>query len=345
MAAHTSVGPEADSAQQPRQFWSPYPESDRRGGPDRYLHPSQHARWREPCPASDDGRHDVRVVGYLLGTRPDGLDCDSPLLVVCRGDGCDARTAWRCDGHRESRCKPCSARYRRRLTRLAAEGMHRRDGRGHMAMLTLTAPSPDEHQQYVPEWDRRTERPWCGCHRHLAGGLGLWNASSSQRWNRLRTALDREYPDMRFFRAVEIQDRGAVHLHLLWWTPVPVDLQRVQELALAAGFGCTMDYAPCEPGSRRAAYYVSKYVTKATDTRHTVPWDVLDLDTGELVAVPEARYRTWSSSRDWGITMKQLREAIRLHRARQARAQQEAASTDPTTPTPAPDAPALALSG
>lgn len=185
-------------------------------------------------------------------------------------------------------------------------------------MLTLTAPSPDEHQAWVVGWDKRSARPWCGCHKHLAGGLGLWNASAATRWNHLRTLLAREYPGQEFLKAVEVQERGALHLHVIHWSPEPVDLRVIQALALRAGFGCTLDYAPCAPGSRRAAYYVAKYVTKACDQRGSVPWDLVNTWTGEVETVAEARYRTWSSSRGWGVTMKALRDAVRVAAARRA---------------------------
>jgi len=70
----------------------------------------EHA-WQEPCASNAEGSHRPSVLGYLRGPRPDGFDCDRPLSVVC-GLGCGATTVWRCKGHRESRCRACSARYR-----------------------------------------------------------------------------------------------------------------------------------------------------------------------------------------------------------------------------------------
>jgi hypothetical protein len=107
-------------------------------------------------------------------------------------------------------------------------------------------------------------------------------------------------------RGVEVQGRGALHDHAMVWSPTPLKLPAVRARAIAAGFGHSVDLAPCVPGSRKAAYYVSKYVTKATDSRESVPWaaDVVDVTTGEVTrkSVP-GRYRTWSMSRDWGIRM------------------------------------------
>ena len=232
----------------------------------------------------------MRVVGYLRGPRPDGLDCESPLQVVCRAhEGACGRVAvWRCQGHRESRCRPCAARYRRKVQAVAHSGMHRPGG--YLYLLTLTAPGDREHR--MPSGDV------CPC--TPAGGvdLNVWNAGHSARWNRLRTRLRQLHPGLQFFRGVEVQKRGALHHHSMTWSPTPLSVSEVRRLAMLAGYGHAVDLAPCEPGSRKAAYYVSKYVTKACDVRQSVPW--VDLGTGEIVP---GRYRTWSMSAEWGLTM------------------------------------------
>jgi hypothetical protein len=244
---------------------------------------------------------------------------------VCH-NGCSATKVIRCKNHRASRCHSCSTHYRIRVERLAAEGMHRRSTHGHQGMLTLTCPSDGDHDQWVIAWDRRTPRPRCGCHQSLVHGMGSWNASASARWNRLRTALRREYPALVFFRAVEVQQRGAIHLHVIVWTARPLDLQRVQALAMAAGFGCVLDWSPARPGSTAAARYVSKYVTKSCDLRGSTPWDVLDRDTGEITRAPDATYRTWSCSALWGLKMRELEAALRDAARRRAAAHREQTS-------------------
>jgi len=130
----------------------------------------------------------------------------------------------------------------------------------------------------------------------------------------VRTALRRDVPTLEFFRGVEVQARGALHDHAMVWSPVPLRKSRVKEIAMAAGFGHSIDLAPAPAGSKRAAYYVSKYVTKATDSRALVPWwgQVIDYGTGEVTeAVVDGRYRTWSSSRGWGLTMAAARAEAR----------------------------------
>lgn len=132
-------------------------------------------------------------------------------------------------------------------------------------------------------------------------------------------------PSLEYFRGVEVQVRGALHDHAMVWSPVPLGKTKLRGLAMRAGFGHSLDLAPAPPGSKRAAYYVSKYVTKATDVRDSVPWlpdgfvpvidqvegvVLLNPDTGE-VRPGQARYRTWSMSRQWGLTMAAVRAECR----------------------------------
>ena len=198
-----------------------------------------------PDCAAGDAPHRLFVVGYLRGPRPAWLDCDRPLRVLCRG--CDLETRWACSGHRESKCKPCSARYRRRVQRVAHSGTSRAEGWQYL--LTLTAPGARRHR--MPSGD------WCPCTPEGGVDLARWNASHSARWNRFRTAIRRDHPELQFFRGVEVQERGALHDHAMVWSPRPLAKRRLRELALAAGFGHSLDLAPAPPGSKRVAYYVS----------------------------------------------------------------------------------------
>jgi hypothetical protein len=141
--------------------------------------------------------------------------------------------------------------------------------------------------------------------------LADWNPTAGQRWNHLRTLINRR-GRVEFMRVVEVQQRGALHLHVMVWSPVPLDVLAIQRDALAAGFGCVLDLVPLD--AQRHAYYVAKYVTKACDSRDEVPWrtDVLDESTGEIRPMhTDASYRAWSASREWGLTMRVIREALR----------------------------------
>ena len=246
-----------------------------------------------------EGEHRLRVLGYLHGPGGAGLDCDKPLRVVCRS--CDFRTVWACSGHRESRCRPCAARYRRRVRAVAESGLRRRPG-GFTYLLTLTAPGRRAHR--LPDGSP------CRCTPQGGVDLAEWNASHSARWNHFRTRLRSAHPDVQYFRGVEVQLRGGLHDHAMVHSDHPLSLRWLRELAMDCGFGHSVDLAPCAPGSKRAAYYVAKYVTKATDSRDLVPWaaDVVDEGTGEISrGVVAGRYRTWSMSREWGSTMAQVR--------------------------------------
>ncbi|MCZ2810286.1 hypothetical protein O2W15_02450 [Modestobacter sp. VKM Ac-2979] len=140
-----------------------------------------------------------------------------------------------------------------------------------------------------------------------------------------------------YFRVVEVQKRGALHLHVLVWSSDPLSRDQVQRIALAAGFGCQVGLTLLSP--QQHARYAAKYATKATDQRGDVPWavDVVNTRTGEVSrGSAPARYRTWSSSRQWGLTVRDVRAANRaaMENTRLTRAA-GAASTDQLAPSAA----------
>lgn len=294
--------------------------------PDEQDIPPAHRALCE-CPRDECG---VRQRGYLRGARVRGLDCDRPLVLVM---SCGHQWVKACGNHRESQCVPCSWKYRRRLVRIAESGCNRSDG--YLYMLTLTAPGRDAHTMPSGEV--------CPCTPDGGVDLSLWNPSASARWNRLRTELRRQTPALQYLRAVEVQKRGALHLHVLVWSPVPLDKASLRRDAMHYGFGHSLDLAEVVPGSRQYAYYVSKYVTKACDQRDDVPWraDCLDEETGEVRSMRTiASYRTWSASREWGLTMRALKDLMREQARRRAAAL--AAGDSPTPADPWSDAPVAA---
>jgi hypothetical protein len=117
-----------------------------------------------------------------------------------------------------------------------------------------------------------------------------------------------------FCGAVETQRRGLLHRHVLLFTDSALSFREVQRVAVAAGYGCVIDVEPVR-SSDKAARYISKYVTKASNDRAVVPWETLDLETGELEG-KRPTYRLWSSSRRWGVTMREMR-AVQAAQARQ----------------------------
>ncbi len=279
----------------------------------------------------------MRVVGYLRGPKPDGLDCESPLQVVCRS--CDLRDLWQCQNHRESKCRPCSTRYRRRVRAVAESGLQLHAS-GYRYFLTLTAPGDRQHSY-------AGGRLICPC--TPAGGVDLaeWNATHGKRWNHFRTRMSQLDPSFSYFRGCEVQDgkrkgdggpgRNALHDHSMVSIDTPLDLATVRRIAIECGFGHSVDLAPVQPGSKREAYYVAKYVTKATDSRDAVPWskEKIDYETGEVTLSTKAAYRTWSKSRSWGTTMAKVRAEGAAY-ARMKAAQRAAEPLSPLTVTPEP---------
>jgi len=218
---------------------------------------------------------------YYRGPRTDSLDCQSPLDGRCFL--CGARSLIPCRSHRSSRCRPCAVVYARRVRQVAHSGVRsRRPGFTYLA--TFTAPSEVGSHCKVRGCQARDgacTHEQCRC--SPVGGVDLprWNATAGARWNRTRTALRRLSPHLEFFRAVEVQEgahradgdgRGALHLHVMLWSPVPLSKRELRRLAVDHGWGHSVDLQPCQPGSARAAYYVAKYVSKACDARGEVPW-------------------------------------------------------------------------
>jgi hypothetical protein len=263
-------------------------------------------------------------LGYLSGPRPLGMDCERPVRWGVSDVGEPYRVEiFRCGDKREKRCRPCSARYRRRVQSVASEGMF--NPQGNLGQLTLTAPS---------QLGQHCMRPGCSatscghvkclCTPPEGVDLSEWNGTCGKRWSHLLRLLTHYYgvrPS--YFRAVEVQDgkrtalgvgRGALHLHVVVRFDHAVSLKTLRALAMRAGFGHEIDWQPIDPGSAHAtkvAWYVSKYVTKATGAREDVPWSVAttDPETAEVTVSHHATYRTWSQSVTWGRTMAEIRAA------------------------------------
>lgn len=266
----------------------------------------------------------TRVHGYA--THAQGLalgaaeiDCDRPLLVMTSRDGRPWELSlWRCSNTRQSKCVSCSHRYRLRVQAVAADGLFSPSSKFYL--LTLTAPGDVEHCK-KKDCDRA---PHCGhelCRCTPPGGVDLarWNPTCGRRWNSLLKLIEDHYGARpTYFRAVEVQDgkrredaagRGALHLHVLVRSDYVMSDRTLRKLAVDAGFGHSLTLDELAPGSRKAAHYVSKYVSKSCDMRDDVPWLVEDLDpvTGETIEKTVPTFRTWSQSRAWGKSMRELR--------------------------------------
>lgn len=250
------------------------------------------------------------------------MDCDAPVRFAVSEYGEPFHVeVWRCRDRRASRCGPCSGRHRRRVFTVASEGMHVVGGAYYLA--TLTAPSDVGDHCLVRDCDGLTcSHPRCRCTPPGGVDLGEWNPTAAKRWNHFLTLVERHYGSRpSYFRGVEVQDgkrrsdqkgRGALHLHILMRSDQVLDEKRLRGFAMDAGFGHELVLDQLTPGSKAAAYYVSKYVSKASDMRVSVPWSAPHTDpyTGETFAVDApATYRTWSQSRTWGRTLEEIRAA------------------------------------
>jgi len=199
------------------------------------------------------------------------------------------------------------------VARLVELGTTNRLSQGFSYFLTLSAPGEKEHRKWV-QGKPGPDRPSCDCHRvweHVQ--RGDWNRWESRHWNRLRTSLSRRFEGMTYIGSVEVQKRGMLHRHLVINTPQPLEAAEVGDLALRAGYGCVHDLQVINSASK-AAFYISKYVTKSAGDRENVPWraDVLDEETGEICRMDTTpTFRTWSAARSWGYTLKGLREIAR----------------------------------
>lgn len=226
-------------------------------------------------------------------------DCEQPKLFRCEVTG--AVELRRCDATRVQVCEPCAVRYRRRVRRVAYSGAMLP---GRVFMVTLTAPGSERHRV-----GRSPQGPWCPC--TPAGGVDLarWNGEAAARWNRLQWDIKRVCGvEFEYFRAVEAQERGALHFHVLVRVTAGamVPLAKLRRLAIRHGFGHEVDVQELadENGRERAAGYCAKYVSKASGDREAVPF--VHRATGEVGA---GRWRTWTCSRRWGSSMKAIRRA------------------------------------
>lgn len=283
---------------------------------------------------SDTGQPDTRPrvlhVGYLPDGVIHGVACDRPLRVVLsdRPGGPLRVELWQCN---TLSCRPCSARYRRKIKAVAEEGFTRPPVDGdHYSFVTVTPPGDSPHCMKAGcESAPFCKHQQCPCTPWEGTDLAEWNPTAGKRWNLLLLLIERHYgarPE--YFRPVEVQDgkrrtdgvgRGGLHLHPLLRTPYAIDERTFRKLAIAAGFGHEVRVVRVDRGSRALVQYVTKrvagYVTKSGGkARDGVPWMRYDVDqeTGEVTEQTRPTYRTWSQSRGWGTTMAKIRERSRL---------------------------------
>jgi hypothetical protein len=233
-------------------------------------------------------------------------DCERPSVMGC--ERCGAAFGVSCGTSSRARCGPCGARYCGRVRRVFEGGLSAAGVLGSASCaLTLTAPG-DRRHEYRPGI-------WCPCTPEGGVNLAEWNAGAGMAWSRFLQALRREFErygiDVEYAKSTEVQKRGALHFHALLelvglprGQRCPVPVSRIRALAIRHGFGHSIDF---DSGTDHAGFasYCAKYVSKSVDQRGEVPW--LDRETGELCE--SARYRTWSRSRAWRCSMREVKAA------------------------------------
>ncbi len=265
--------------------------------------------------------------GKKYAHRIDGVDCDAPVVLVCLS--CGGRSIVRCQTSQVRRCGPCARRYRNRVRQLIQDGIELLP-LGMAVFLTVTAPS--EKGAHCRRHRRCQGAGWdclpCVC--SPVGGVDLadWNATLTKRMNRMLEALRRgEASPMvggrrrpvsfDYVQGREVQRRGALHVHAVLLprgrAPLQLDRKALRELVMRHGFGHEIEFERIgtsqHGGSKaktpgRVAGYVSKYVSKAADQREEVPWPALPRRR-------QAPYRTWTRSRGWPRSMKEVRDEQR----------------------------------
>jgi hypothetical protein len=246
--------------------------------------------------------------------------CEDPRWLMCT---CGAEAFVRCNSSRRSRCRSCAAIYRGRVAAVAEGGLAVAPVDGAL-MVSVTAPGNVLHFRQGAEG----EAEMCPCTGLDGVDLAEFNASVTARWNRFLEALRRGeaspgikgrrvHVGIEYFNAREVQKRGAIHCHSLFrrtdGKPLQLAKRRVRELAIRHGFGHEVQVEVAglgkhARGGRRpgravlAARYCAKYVSKSADERERAPWPS---------EAPGACWRTWTSSRRWGSSMREVREAAR----------------------------------
>lgn len=188
--------------------------------------------------------------------------------------------------------------------------------------LTLTAPG---HTGSVTHCHRHKRKGCeddgcevCPCTPDGGVDLARWNVGLTCRTNRLLEAVRRgeasplvrgrrQRVPLEYFQAREVQRRGALHLHIPLvrsdGKALMLDKKLLRGLAIAHGFGHSMTYKPFAKG---LAYYCSKYVAKGADERSRLPW----LYGKRHKRTGDATYRTWTRSRGFGKSMRQVRQEL-----------------------------------
>jgi hypothetical protein len=243
--------------------------------------------------------------------------CEWPVVLICVK--CGHRRLRRCEATASAVCAPCGKYHKRDVTLVCRSGFKVADRQyGRFGMLTLTGPGVDELPWHRPSC---SHGPGVAC----SGNRGCrvdpvaaarWNGLLPDRWSWFMTYLRRDLgARVEFFKAAEVQRRGVLHLHVMFWVPAGrSDDEIVAAMQRAAWadiggvwFGPQLDvaFANDDQDLRRLSWYCSSYVAKTADELPGLMR--VDPITGEVRAGRASGIRAWSVSGGWGLSMRRLR--------------------------------------
>jgi len=178
-------------------------------------------------------------------------------------EGAPDRLIARCN---RRKCPACGEFWARKTKAALLSGLRTPQAEMHTAFLTVTAPGragglADARGYPIPE------------------AIDEWNDRAATRWNHLRTRLRQIYPLMQFFRVGELQERGAIHHHVVARNVPGLTKETLSRIAVECGFGFIADVRPMRHAGGVAAY-LAKYLLK----------DVHEWPPGR---------RVWSCSNNW----------------------------------------------
>lgn len=179
---------------------------------------------------------------------PDAGGCPTPVVVADKREG-----KWMRLPCRRRRCPVCGERVWKPYVQAGL--MSGLDGVKQSEILLVTLTAPGDASAWV------------------------WNRTASTSWNKFITYLRRAFPGARvsFWKVGELQERGAVHYHVvvrgLKWLPVEV----LRSLAVSSGFGPWVWVGrprKVKGGVKGLLGYYGKYMVKGSrawySTQHVV---------------------------------------------------------------------------
>jgi hypothetical protein len=176
-----------------------------------------------------------------------------------------------------------------------------------LGMLTVSPPGVNVHTRRL-----HGVTEVCPCTPAEGFSHSDWNGSFTQRTNRLLRDLGRSLGcELEVAQAREWFRDDLLHGHLLIvrsdGLPLVVTRKELRRLLLKHGFGHKVMWRVIDDAGK-ASRYVAKYVAKGVSQRGRVAWRKVRRD-GTVQCT--ATYRTWTTSRRWGLSMAAVRAARR----------------------------------